>query len=230
MSTTARTLSLIGISAVTTALVAIPTQADDFSDGQTAHAVVTVETLTAQPGDTVDVSIALNADDLVGAFSINAFAQGIAIEDVLYDGPLFSNGWEGWDTSPGEIINVSGACIFTEDQVTGAQQLVSLRLTIPEDAEDGSFIPVDLSNVQISNYQFTPYEVTLVAGGINIEGETLCGADIALGDGVVDINDLLMMLAAWGPCSDDCSADLDGNNAVDIDDVLELLSAWGSCE
>ncbi len=49
-------------------------------------------------------------------------------------------------------------------------------------------------------------------------------------DGVVGVTDLLMLLAAWGPCPDpplECPADLDDSGDVGINDFLELLAAWG---
>jgi hypothetical protein len=49
------------------------------------------------------------------------------------------------------------------------------------------------------------------------------------GDGVVGINDLLDLLAAWGPCATPCPADLDGDGNVAVVDLLALLGSWGSC-
>ncbi len=51
-------------------------------------------------------------------------------------------------------------------------------------------------------------------------------------DGHVGVNDLLLVLGAWGPCPDckepaSCPADVDGDCAVDVADLLELLEAWG---
>jgi len=48
------------------------------------------------------------------------------------------------------------------------------------------------------------------------------------GDGVVDLADLLILLATWGPCADpgDCPADFDMNGEVDLADLLFLLGAW----
>lgn len=45
------------------------------------------------------------------------------------------------------------------------------------------------------------------------------------GDGVVGVQDLLALLAAWGAC-DFCAEDLDGNGTVEILDLLALLSLW----
>jgi subtilisin family serine protease len=51
------------------------------------------------------------------------------------------------------------------------------------------------------------------------------------GDGAVGIRDLLILLAAWGPCPDPCppacSADLDADCTVGIADLVMLLANWG---
>ncbi|MHC4414016.1 MAG: S8 family serine peptidase [Planctomycetota bacterium] len=49
------------------------------------------------------------------------------------------------------------------------------------------------------------------------------------GDGTVGVSDLLLLLAAWGPCPDppaECPADLDGDGTVGITDLLILLANW----
>jgi hypothetical protein len=49
------------------------------------------------------------------------------------------------------------------------------------------------------------------------------------GDGVVDFQDVLLLLSAWGACPEppaECPADLDGNGTVDFQDLLLLLSNW----
>ena len=50
------------------------------------------------------------------------------------------------------------------------------------------------------------------------------------GDGTVNVEDLLTLLAAWGPCPDGaqvCPADTNGDNKVDVNDLLTLLANWG---
>jgi hypothetical protein len=54
-----------------------------------------------------------------------------------------------------------------------------------------------------------------------------CPADID-GSGDVGFQDLLALLAAWGPCPG-CPEDLDGSGEVGFQDLLELLAAWGPC-
>jgi hypothetical protein len=50
------------------------------------------------------------------------------------------------------------------------------------------------------------------------------------GDGTVNVQDLLLLLDAWGPCPEppaDCPADLDGDGEVDVQDLLLVLANWG---
>jgi hypothetical protein len=50
------------------------------------------------------------------------------------------------------------------------------------------------------------------------------------GDGIVGVNDFLLLLAAWGPCPDPpepCRADLDGDGSVGVNDFLMMLGSWG---
>ncbi|MBG81053.1 MAG: hypothetical protein CMJ39_10145 [Phycisphaerae bacterium] len=50
-------------------------------------------------------------------------------------------------------------------------------------------------------------------------------------DGVVDVNDILIVLDLWGPCldPDDCITDVNGNGLTDCPDLLATLAAWGPC-
>lgn len=54
------------------------------------------------------------------------------------------------------------------------------------------------------------------------------GPDIN-GDGVVNVEDLLILIGAWGPCDDPgaCAADLNGDQHVNVEDLLILVGAWG---
>jgi len=78
------------------------------------------------------------------------------------------------------------------------------------DFGDGSVIEAAVDGVELLNVDCTP---TTVPGDVN-------------GDGVVDFDDLLGLLSAWGPCAG-CPADLDGNGFVDFDDLLTLLPLIG---
>ena len=54
-----------------------------------------------------------------------------------------------------------------------------------------------------------------------------CPADVT-GDGVVDVLDLLAVLAAWGQTGE-LPEDITGDGLVDTLDLLEVLAAWGPC-
>jgi hypothetical protein len=61
---------------------------------------------------------------------------------------------------------------------------------------------------------------------LQIAPPDLCPADIN-NSGDVDVQDLLLLLAAWG--TDDDDADIDNSGNVDVGDLLLLLAAWGDC-
>ena len=51
----------------------------------------------------------------------------------------------------------------------------------------------------------------------------------ATGDDIVNFDDILVVLAAWGDCPQPpapCPADLDGNRTVDFADLLLVLASW----
>ena len=74
---------------------------------------------------------------------------------------------------------------------------------------------------------------TLVEAGIddfavnNIDcGSTPCPADITA-NGIIDVDDLLAVVNAWGTKGG--AADVTGNGVVDVDDLLAVINAWGTC-
>lgn len=61
-------------------------------------------------------------------------------------------------------------------------------------------------------------------------GASTCPMDIAPpgGDGVINVSDLLLVIAHWGPCPD-CVADANGDDVVNVNDLLTILANWGAC-
>jgi len=65
----------------------------------------------------------------------------------------------------------------------------------------------------------------------------LCPADIAPapnGDNLVNVQDLLAVIGAWGACANpnDCRADIapvGGDDLVNVQDLLAVIGAWGAC-
>jgi len=101
----------------------------------------------------------------------------------------------------------------------------------------------DLTNLQVSTaindcgklavvYSLSDFDVNVLAN-LKIAEKTVdlgdCPADIAEDDNMVNVFDLLALLAGWG--SDGPGSDLDKpNDMVNVFDLLALLAAWGPCE
>jgi hypothetical protein len=63
---------------------------------------------------------------------------------------------------------------------------------------------------------------------LNVTDSALCPADCDLPrDAVVDVADLLKVLAEWGQAGSTC--EIDGSGLVDVGDLLVVLGAWGPC-
>lgn len=78
----------------------------------------------------------------------------------------------------------------------------------------------------------------VLAGGflaIGAPDSTTCSPDISPpgGDGMVNINDLLEVIGAWGvcpaPCPPHCNADITDDCDVNINDLLAVIGGWGLC-
>ena len=63
--------------------------------------------------------------------------------------------------------------------------------------------------------------------GSGIPDECECLADIALDDGQVNVNDLLILIAVWDTTSP--TGDINYDGIVDVEDLLILIAAWGAC-
>jgi hypothetical protein len=80
----------------------------------------------------------------------------------------------------------------------------------------GTFAAVDAPGSWSLDHQPNQMIATLIAPPV--EGDVN-------GDGVVDVLDLLLVLAAWGNTSG--PEDINGDGVVDVLDLLALLAAWG---
>ena len=55
-----------------------------------------------------------------------------------------------------------------------------------------------------------------------------CWGDVD-GNLMINVTDLLALLAAWGPCASPCPPDTNFDGTVNVTDLLALLAAWGAC-
>jgi hypothetical protein len=68
---------------------------------------------------------------------------------------------------------------------------------------------------------------------LTVNANCTCAGDINL-NGVVNVEDLLAVIGAWGTCANpkDCPADIappGGNDLVNVQDLLAVIAAWGPC-
>ena len=93
-----------------------------------------------------------------------------------------------------------------------------------EVSRDGVFL-ASLAGDETSFVEAGLDAVKVIAGFTCVDP---CREDLD-GSGEVGFDDLLQLLAAWGPCPD-CPEDLNDDDEVGFDDLLRLLAAWGACE
>jgi hypothetical protein len=82
----------------------------------------------------------------------------------------------------------------------------------------------------VFNYQNNIAEQQAAATWVheNLEQPATCAADVAGNDGVVNVSDLFILLAAWNTNGPGASLAAP-TNIVDVSDLFVLLSQWGDC-
>ena len=84
---------------------------------------------------------------------------------------------------------------------------------IARDLNGGSVVEAGVDDVRVVYYNCDP---------VKMPGDVT-------GNGVVDVDDLIAVVNAWGACPvppPSCDADLTGNGVVDVDDLLEVINHW----
>jgi hypothetical protein len=133
------------------------------------------------------------------------------------------------DSMPVEISNNNGASWVPLELVTenaGAWVKKTFRISdvlaptsqmkvrfIARDLNAGSIVEAGVDDVRIEYVECSG----ATPGDVN-------------GDGSVDVDDLIAVILAWGPCPAPpvaCPADLDDNGSVDVDDLIAVILNWG---
>ncbi len=95
--------------------------------------------------------------------------------------------------------------------------------------ENGTVGPTVSSTMFCSN-KGTDIQGTWIDGGDNVFQDNCdsvaCPADLNE-DGFVNVNDLLMVIDAWGSAGG--VADINTDGIVDVVDLLEVVGSWGAC-
>ena len=139
-----------------------------------------------------------NVDPFQVQCSSNAGATWIALETVQGNSPEANGGWFQKEFLVSDFVpNTASFQIRFVSADIGEQSIV-------ESAIDGFAL------ITLSCDEAPP----------SVEGDVD-------GDGDVDFDDLIGLLAAWGPCGQPCPGDADGNGAVEFQDLIILLGNWG---
>ncbi|MDP6478888.1 MAG: aryl-sulfate sulfotransferase [Phycisphaerales bacterium] len=115
---------------------------------------------------------------------------------------------------------------FYANHLSGAFRLANSN-TLATEGTTGTFLEIDPNGNVVWQYDISGQ----LAKAQKLPTDCLdpvepCPGDVG-GDGMVGVDDILALIAAWG--SSDPDADVDGSGTVDANDVLAVLSAWGDC-
>ena len=116
--------------------------------------------------------------------------------------------------------------VTPDEVIASANELVEITVSVDNEALADMGIGDHLASIVL--HDRTTGDCSTACGARGEVSEAPCESDID-GDGTVAVEDLLVLISQWGPCSDGCSADADGNGAVDLDDLLSMLGNFGPC-
>ena len=141
----------------------------------------------------------------------------------------------GWDTMQARLdiddatpIAAPFGFVGGDDNIAGSGGVAtfSFDTTGLADGDYTQVVNIHTSDEDIAGEQDSSIELELV---VTVGGGVLpCPEDIVGNDDVVDVNDILILLANWGtdgPGSD-IAAPFD---LVEVNDLLAILAAWGPC-
>ena len=157
---------------------------------------------------------------------ITAPNSNMQVSDCIIEGGL-AFGTNVQDVDPELIFNGNTYGLMSSSPCLDAGDPFNLPSDEQDLDNDGDLteaIPVDLL------YQAREQDgdgdglVVVDIGAIEVSS-AICSADLNM-DGVVDLLDLIMLIAQWGTSG---SADLNNDGVVDILDLMTMTSLWGPC-
>jgi hypothetical protein len=168
----------------------------------------------------LELTVILSVPDWFADFNGTASppSTGVAIQAVLA-GPL-SDG-DGFESTEQTDLAVAGPPLNVLEAVITYGSLLDLGEPIL--GETLTSITFD-DPVGAANDAMT---VGIYAASVTSDSPT-CDGDVD-GSGSIDVDDLVAVILAWGPCGAPCPEDIDGNGAVDVDDLVTVILGWGPC-
>ena len=131
----------------------------------------------------------------------------------------------------GQVGTVNGKQVFNAslsiDQtevidLPGGEPLPPIPVPLPTIIPPGGTANVLLTLIP----QSTSLSIA-VSSQITAEGDPETPACDVTGDGQVNTNDILAVLADWGPCNG-CDADTNDDGIVNVNDILAVLDCWSN--
>jgi hypothetical protein len=128
---------------------------------------------------------------------------------------------------PGDYAFFYESPDFHGDHLCGVYRLPNGN-TVATNGPAGEIREIDASGMIVWQY-FTPNSLMrAVKYPMDIlNPPSTCSGD-ADGDGVVGVDDILLVISAWGPCAD-CDADVNEDGEVGVNDILTVIGNWGPC-
>jgi hypothetical protein len=170
----------------------------------------------------------LNSDRSGGSFTVpvptGVVVSNVGFHDVNYHSgePYANTDWTVTPTSEG--LTWSSPQTFEQNANSNALRWGTMyNFWFTADAAPAE------AGVQATLGLFKPHTPQSVAFNVSGPGVQPCPADIEGSNGVVNIDDLLLVLNNWGAPDPGNPADVDGDGDVDIDDLLAVINAWGPC-
>ena len=149
-----------------------------------------------------DFGAAPDEDGFLVEFTLDGGGTWSVLEEVAPDSPEASGGWYKVE--------------YELDDVPGFEPTNEFRLRFSaEDIANGSVVEAGVDGL-------------LLQVVICDDSQTDCLADVAGDDGLVNVNDLLFVIADWGQSGS--PADIDGSGQVDVGDLLLVIAEWGPCD
>lgn len=170
----------------------------------------------------------LNSDRSAGSFSVPADAA-VLVSNVGFHDAAYHSG-EVYDNTDWAGAADGTAVVWSTPQPFGSNPNSSaLRWGMMNTFWFTADRPPRPTNVNLGLFKpHTPQEVAFAA-----LAPRACVADVAPteGNGSVDVEDLLAVINAWGPCPAGlCMPDMDGDGSVNVTDLLAVINEWGPCK